>query len=90
MERVPVSSRTPIDERWLAAVSEPDEFATFVNSARPWEREPIALPARLTAALWAIAGANVLVGCWAAALLTEFWRAPASPVQPQHWEAGLV
>jgi hypothetical protein len=73
MERVSVSSRTPIDEQCLAAVSQSGEFAAFVNSARPWDREPVALPARVTAALWAVAGANVLVGCWAAALLTRFW-----------------
>lgn len=67
------ASRTPIDEQWLAAVSDPDELATFVNSARPWEHEPIPLPRRVTAALWCIAGVNVLVGCWATAVLSEFW-----------------
>ena len=73
MHQLPISSRTPIDERWFAAVSEPDELATFVSSARTWDRVPISLPARVTAALWAVAGANLLVGCWAAALLTRFW-----------------
>jgi hypothetical protein len=73
MDRMPISSRKPIDERWLVAVSEPDELATLVSSARLWEREPIALTARMTAAVWAIAGANILVGCWAAVVLARFW-----------------
>jgi hypothetical protein len=74
MHRVPISSRIPIDERWLAAVSEPDELGRFVSSTRPWDREPVSLPVRVTAALWCIVGANVLVGCWAAALLTRWWQ----------------
>ena len=73
MEKRPLSSRAPIDERWMAAVSGQDEFTTFVDTTRPWDREPVSLPVRVTAAAWSIAGANVLVGCWAAAVLTRFW-----------------
>ncbi len=73
METVPTPSLMSIDERYLDTVVEHDPLGALADSSHAWDREPVALPVRLSAALWSIAGADVLVGCWAAAVFTGFW-----------------
>jgi hypothetical protein len=52
----------------------PDALTAYVESARPWAREQVPLPVDVTAVLWTIVVANVLLEGWAVAVLTGVRR----------------